>query len=405
MDVGQRACTGRTSDVRCGRVTRRDLEPQQVVGLARHTTAARRTARPHPLVALQRQVGNSAVARMRLRRGASVVSRALIAAGADRDFDRFRALVEPAIGLVLARDRVTNRVTAVGTRRDPATSPALVGILTRVMDDPAQNAEVNFGTHQAGVAVGAFPQPPDLTGSRVQRIDLDDVEAIEAGAPGNGIAKFAHEIFENYTAHASVPTAGVSLFGPAHQQGVAAESAVAQDVVGPGTRIAERDAPGATAAAVERVQDFDTYYLVFTVTRHGAADFQITDARRAGRIVVNTYTVDGFATGSDAVPAAGAANIAAAAADLTAHPTATCHIEGFTDNVGPAAANGPLSERRARQARDAIRATGLAVGPGSFALFGRGATAFVAGNGTEAGRTRNRRVVITVREPAAPGIP
>jgi hypothetical protein len=35
-------------------------------------------------------------------------------------------------------------------------------------------------------------------------------------------------------------------------------------------------------------------------------------------------------------------------------------------------------------------------------VYGRGATSFVAGNTTEADRARNRRVVITVREPAAP---
>jgi outer membrane protein OmpA-like peptidoglycan-associated protein len=351
-------------------------------------------------IRLGRTAGNQAVAR-RLTRSRPVVARQLIASGTQADFDRFRALVEPAIGLQLGRDGATNAVTPIATLADPATSPALTAILTGIMNDATQNAEVHFGEHQARVAVGAFPQPSDMTGSREQRIDLDDVEAIEAGAPGNGVAKLAHEINENYVAHANAPAPGVDRFGPAHEAGVAAESAVAQDLVGPGSRVADRDAPGANANEFFRNQDFEEYILVFKLTRSGT-DFTVSEARRAAPVIVNTYTIDHFVTGSDAVPAAGNAAITAASADLAAHTSATCFVEGFTDNVGASTVNSPLSERRARAVRERIVGTGIAVGRGSFALFGRGATSFVAGNATEEERARNRRVVITVREPAAP---
>ena len=141
-----------------------------------------------------------------------MAQRRLIATGSQADVDSFIDLVAPAIGQDLKRDPVTNEIQTIASRILPATSPALQGILTTIMDDKVQNAEVNFGTHQAGVSVGAFPTPSDLTASRVQRIDMDDVLAIEAGAPGNGVAKLAHEITENYQAHASVPVAGLDLF-------------------------------------------------------------------------------------------------------------------------------------------------------------------------------------------------
>jgi outer membrane protein OmpA-like peptidoglycan-associated protein len=376
------------------------LEPVPLAPLPAGRSPAGDVTLARMAIRLGRVSGNQAVAR-RLTKSRATLARQLVASGTQADFDRFRALVEPAIGLQLGRDGATNVVTPIATLADPATSPALTGILNGIMNDATQNAEVHFGEHQARVAVGAFPQPSDMTGSREQRIDLDDVEAIETGAPGNGVAKLAHEINENYVAHANAPAPGVDRFGPAHEAGVAAESAVAQDLAGPGSRTADRDSPGANANEFFRNQDFQDYILVFKLTRSGT-DFTVSEARRAAPVIVNTYTIDHFVTGSDAVPAAGTAAITAASADLAGHPAATCFVEGFTDNVGATGVNSPLSERRARQVRERIVGTGIAVGRGSFGLFGRGATNFITGNATEEERARNRRVVITVREPAAP---
>jgi len=220
---------------------------------------------------LQSGYGNAAIGRVLAARvparasssraSGPLLQRSLIASGTDADFDRFRALAEPASGFLLRRDGATNAVTATGSMTEPASSPAFQTILTVIMDDRAQNAEVNLGTGQAGVAIGAFPAPADLTGSLVQRIDMDDIDAIESDAPGHGVAFLAHELQENFVAHAEVPVAGVSRFPAAHEQGNIAQSAVIADLAGIGPRIAERVAPGALPGVLNAVVDFETDFL------------------------------------------------------------------------------------------------------------------------------------------------
>lgn len=375
-----------------------------------------RASRTPPAIVLrfQADAGNQAVTRMltgvakpgKVPTAAPVVQRRLVASGSEADFDRFRALVEPATGVQLSRDPATNVVTMVASLADPATSPALLNILSNIIDDPVQDAEVHFGEAQPDVAVGAFPAPDDMTGPTEQLIDLDDIENIEAGAPGNGVAKFAHEIQENYVAHGQLPVAGTSQFEAAHEAGLAAESAVASELVGPGDRVASRDAiDPADPNRRTRVQDFQTYYLVFDLTRNPATnDFAVSNARQPAKAQVSQHTVDLYGRNSDAFPAGGAAAAAAVAADLAvaAHPQATVLIDGFTDSTGNPGINDPLSIRRAEAARAAIIAAGAPVGPGAFEVRGRGASNPVAGNATEADRARNRRVIITVTEPAPP---
>jgi outer membrane protein OmpA-like peptidoglycan-associated protein len=152
------------------------------------------------------------------------------------------------------------------------------------------------------------------------------------------------------------------------------------------------------------VRDFTTHFLVWTQTRAisaGVADFSVSDSRTAARDNVNTHTIDAFANNADALPASGAAGVAAALADLAAHPQATAHVVGFADSTGTTATNGPLSERRARTVASALT-TGGGIGGGSLHVIGRGANNFVAGNATDADRARNRRVEIVIDEPAPP---
>jgi outer membrane protein OmpA-like peptidoglycan-associated protein len=327
----------------------------------------------------------------------SLVQRRLIATGSHADIDAFMALIGPAIGLELEHDPATNAIRGVASLATPATSPALAATLTHIMDDAVQDAEVHMGRGQAGVAVGAFPAPPDLTGGRVQQIDIDDVLQIEAGARGSGLAKIAHEIQENYHAHSFPVVAGTSRYPPSHREALASESAVAQELVGPGNRVASVTVPIGSNIST-RVQDFENYFLVFDLTQVGT-DFSVSNARQAPRVNVATYTIDGFVTGSDAVPAAGAATIATVVADLAANPTATVRIEGFTDDVGVPAGNDPLSLRRAENARDDIIMAGATGGPVRFHVVGRGEAAFVAPNNTAANRSLNRRVVIRIDRP------
>ena len=374
------------------------VRPGEVPGLL----AGEEAPPPQAVLALQAAVGNAAVTRALGKDGASrpSVQRRLIAAGTAADFDSFRAHAETASGVLLGRDPATNQVTAIGSLAIPATSPAFANLLTTIMDDPAQDAEVNFGTGQAGVVIGAFPTPNDFTGSRVQNIDMDDIDAIETGAPGHGVAFLAHELNENFVAHAAVPAAGVNQFPAAHEQGNIAQSAVISDLAGTGPRIAERVSPGG-AGVLNATVDFETDFLVLEITQSpGTADFQITNSRQAGRVNVSDQVIDSYVTGSDAPPAAGAGTIAAAAADLIAHPQATAIIEGFCDNVGTAAVNNTLSRTRADQVRSQIIAAAPGLLNDNFHTVGRGSTGFVASNLTDADRARNRRVRIRVEEPS-----
>jgi len=354
------------------------------------------------LAALARRTGaaygNQALQRALAPAGTRVLARRLIASG---EVDRFRALAEPAAGLELAHDAGTNQVTAVASLVDPATSPSFATQLTQIMDDPVQDAEVHFGAGQPGVVGGAFPVPSDLTGSRVQRIDLDDIEAMEAGVPGFGVTALAHEMAENYEAHAHVPVAGTDLFAGAHGAGIQAENAVISELVAPGGRIAERgfaDPSGALTVAF----DYENYYIVVDVSPSslatGGTDFQVTGTRQAARDPVSTHTIDTFATGSSALPPGGAAALAAAVADLQGHRNSTAIVEGFTDNVGNPGVNDPLSDQRANTVRTALAGLDPTLG-GALHRVGRGATNFVAGNATDADRARNRRVTITITEP------
>ena len=74
-------------------------------------------------------------------------------------------------------------------------------------------------------------------------------------------------------------------------------------------------------------------------------------------------------------------------------------IVGHTDSTGSDAINDPLSLARARTVRDYPEDHGVAATRVETA--GRGAREPVADNGSDAGRAKNRRVEILLREPEA----
>ncbi|MBB5541753.1 OmpA family protein [Paraburkholderia fungorum] len=78
---------------------------------------------------------------------------------------------------------------------------------------------------------------------------------------------------------------------------------------------------------------------------------------------------------------------------IGAHPDKRILVAGYTDNVGDAGSNLKLSIARAGAVRDwLVDASGIAVT--RFAIQGYGDTRPIAGNDTDAGRARNRRVEI-----------
>jgi outer membrane protein OmpA-like peptidoglycan-associated protein len=70
-------------------------------------------------------------------------------------------------------------------------------------------------------------------------------------------------------------------------------------------------------------------------------------------------------------------------------------LSGHTDNIGGDAINNPLSERRAESARDYLVARGIDAA--RMSAEGHGSAQPTIGNGTPAGRAKNRRVEVFVR--------
>ena len=345
------------------------------------------------------------------------IQRRLVTFGTLADVNALLGLLGPRASLTLALNPANNQVQINAVLAAAPPSPTLRARLTAIINHLTQHAEVIVARGQPQVFVGAFPQPSDLTVTRVQQLDIDDVLAIEAGAPGNGVAFALHEIEENFRAHGVTPVAGRDRFAAAHQQAeTLAENPVAAELVGPGRRVAFVTVPGtivpgfaigpfAIPGSISPIAnttaaffDYENYYLGVTRLFTAATqDTRVTNARRFPKATVSTRTIDNFGSGSNAIPAAGPGLIAAAAADVAANPTSTVLVNGFTDNTGSAGANLTQSQQRANAVRTALQGAG--VGQLRIHAEGLGATNFVAPNLTAADRAMNRRVVITVTRP------
>lgn len=79
---------------------------------------------------------------------------------------------------------------------------------------------------------------------------------------------------------------------------------------------------------------------------------------------------------------------------LTQYPATAITIAGHTDSSGSDAYNQELSERRATAVKNALAARGVA--PARMTAVGFGESKPVADNTTDAGRSLNRRVEITI---------
>ncbi|MGK2897544.1 MAG: OmpA family protein [Burkholderiaceae bacterium] len=105
-----------------------------------------------------------------------------------------------------------------------------------------------------------------------------------------------------------------------------------------------------------------------------------------------------FDTGSAAIKPPLRAVLDPFANSLRDDPSARLMIVGHTDNTGSDAINNPLSVERAQSVRDYLVTRGVA--SSRVETAGRGDREPVASNATEAGRAKNRRVEIFLREPA-----
>ena len=104
-----------------------------------------------------------------------------------------------------------------------------------------------------------------------------------------------------------------------------------------------------------------------------------------------------FDVGSDHIRGESTPTLAEIGDMLKTHPTLKLTIEGHTDNVGNAAANQSLSEKRAAAVKQYLVST-YAIEAARLKSVGFGATKPVSPNTTDEGRQNNRRVEL-VKQP------
>ena len=121
----------------------------------------------------------------------------------------------------------------------------------------------------------------------------------------------------------------------------------------------------------------------------------VTVTNRGGYLLVNMPNDLLFATGSATVGGSLQGDIRSVAANLVSYPSSTIEVVGHTDNVGAAAFNQDLSQRRAIAVADIL--VGAGVPAKRISSSGRGEDQPVATNLTDAGRAANRRVEIIIR--------
>jgi outer membrane protein OmpA-like peptidoglycan-associated protein len=117
------------------------------------------------------------------------------------------------------------------------------------------------------------------------------------------------------------------------------------------------------------------------------------------QLKVNIPSDVSFDTGSATIKPQMRAVLDPFAASLKDDPKAQLTIIGHTDSTGSDAVNNPLSVQRAQSVRDYLSSRGVAAT--RVITEGRGEREPIADNNTEAGRAKNRRVEILLREPAA----
>ena len=120
---------------------------------------------------------------------------------------------------------------------------------------------------------------------------------------------------------------------------------------------------------------------------------QIVNTGNELRVVVPQDIL--FATDSASLQPTLVNDLRAVAQSLQKYPNSTIQVLGHTDNVGAAAYNQDLSQRRAGSVASVLRDYG--VPGGRIVSIGRGEDQPVASNLTPEGRAQNRRVEIVIR--------
>lgn len=129
--------------------------------------------------------------------------------------------------------------------------------------------------------------------------------------------------------------------------------------------------------------------------RNSIGNDGVSVTNTGSELIVNLPQDILFATGSANLRSDLTRDIQAVARSLINYPNTTVQVIGHTDNVGSAALNQDLSQRRAASVASILRSNGV---PGArIVAFGRGEDQPVASNLSDAGRAQNRRVEIVIR--------
>jgi outer membrane protein OmpA-like peptidoglycan-associated protein len=129
--------------------------------------------------------------------------------------------------------------------------------------------------------------------------------------------------------------------------------------------------------------------------RNSIGDDRVGITNTGSALIVNLPQDILFATGSATLRGDLTQDLRAVARSLLNYPNTTVQVIGHTDNVGSAAMNQDLSQRRAASVSSILQSNG--VPGGRIVAFGRGEDQPIASNLSEAGRAQNRRVEIIIR--------
>tara|TARA_R110002096_G_scaffold408513_4_gene607643 strand:- start:512 stop:1156 length:645 start_codon:yes stop_codon:yes gene_type:complete len=129
--------------------------------------------------------------------------------------------------------------------------------------------------------------------------------------------------------------------------------------------------------------------------RNNLGNNRVSVTNTGSELIVNLPQDILFATDSATLRGDLTQDLRAVAQSLMNYPDSNVEVIGHTDNVGAAAYNQDLSQRRANSVAAVLRANGVRAG--RLVAYGRGEDQPVASNLSEAGRAQNRRVEIIIR--------
>jgi len=129
--------------------------------------------------------------------------------------------------------------------------------------------------------------------------------------------------------------------------------------------------------------------------RNSIGNNRVSVTNTGSELIVNLPQDILFATDSATLRGDLTQDLRAVAQSLLNYPDTTVEVVGHTDNVGAAAYNQDLSQRRANSVAAILRSNGVRAG--RLVAFGRGEDQPIASNLSPAGRAQNRRVEIIIR--------